>query len=756
MTSLASVRRRVADLLEPEGPPLVGAERVMHWLGIGACVFFAATAFWESFGAPRSGHFGTSSGYALAGENMVNWKKFAVVPAYWARPATPDQYYCHHPYGITVLEAIAYVLFGHHWFTTRAGAIFCSVISPPALYAFGRRAWGVIPASAATLFFVFTPIALAFNTFSNLEEPTIAGGLVFGWATARIWETSKVRYLFWSAFGALLAVNGDWSGFVFLFPVLAFGFFRAYVFPRRWYGRLDDRMYARWFAVATTVAVCTFALYLALYVKADKLGDILGSYHQRSSGSEMPIDETLNQQRRKLWLGTMLTPIVFGALGAGIPLALVRLVKKPLEIFPIAWFLAASFQYFFFKQGADIHIFWPHYYAPAAALAAGTFVATVLGAREAVVGLVLGVWEHPTFTRLFRNGTAVVVGCTILMPIALLARMGIPQLVQGRKTGGRFDQNGALLLTDADLTEFTKWAYANVPIAGTTIQVVDRFEFLFAAAYAGERPYVHVPSVTPAKPEDSQRIAIVETRNQPIKELERIARDFSVEAVGPFWRVDRAEKGPTLVALKYEEREPTMFEWMFISGTDVVRKISREEDPWKTWELRDALNLPTTAPTVAPVTVDELRIAHNLAVHDGDRARADELAAKTSRMVGRPANLGFTDGLRLQGIDVHHGPAIVVTLFWETDGSFKKVDTTFHLKCKLLAPPPLWVGSIDYFEKEMAPVPIIHVGSWKPGYLYTQRFVALHRIGKEECRGSFENEFRPVTGDPNPVFITFD
>jgi hypothetical protein len=43
----------------------------MHWLAIAACVFFAAVAFWESFGASRSGHLATTAAYAMAGENMI-------------------------------------------------------------------------------------------------------------------------------------------------------------------------------------------------------------------------------------------------------------------------------------------------------------------------------------------------------------------------------------------------------------------------------------------------------------------------------------------------------------------------------------------------------------------------------------------------------------------------------------------------------------------------------------------------------------
>ena len=94
MIPLASVRRlRLRGLWKSDAPALVGAERVMHWLAVAACAFFAAAAFWECFGTARSGHFGTSAAYAMAGENMVHWKKFAVFCAYLAHPASPDQYY---------------------------------------------------------------------------------------------------------------------------------------------------------------------------------------------------------------------------------------------------------------------------------------------------------------------------------------------------------------------------------------------------------------------------------------------------------------------------------------------------------------------------------------------------------------------------------------------------------------------------------------------------------------------------------------
>lgn len=733
----------------------VTAERVMHWLAVAACVFFAGVAMWESFGYPRSGHLSTGAAYAMAGENIVNWRKFSMFTGYSLRPVNPDQYYCHHPYGIAVLQAIAYVLFGHHWFTVRAGAILCSALSPPFLYAFGRRAWGVIPAATATIFFCFVPIALAFANFSNLEEPTICFGLLFAWGTAGVWQTGKARYQVLSALGALGAANGDWAGLVFLGPVVAFGFFRAYVAPRAWYGRIDDRAFAKWFAYATAAAVGTLVFYLAFFGKADKLGDLMGSYHLRSSGSEATLTDQLSQ-RRKLWLGSMLSPISYGAMALGLPLAVLRLVKKPLEIVPIAWFISASFQYFVFKQGADIHIFWPHYYAPTAALAAGTLTATLMDGREHLLGLMQRVKAGARSLRFVRAGSAGLLGAAMFVPIALLARMGIPELVQARKTAGRFDQGGHFIGTDADLTQFAEWSVSNVATTGSVLQALEKFDFNFSAEYAINRPYVRVSSLTTAKPEDPQRIAVVDTRNQQVRDLENIAKQFGVQIVGPFWRVDRAIKGPQLTARVYEEREPRPLEWLLYSGTDLIRTISRDDDPWQTWEWRDALGLPAPVPEGVPVTPDQLRVAHNIAVSQKETARADELAARLASVVKTPLGIKYTGGLTLQGLTIQQGPAIVVTLFWEADDRFKRTDAVYLVKCKVVAPPRLWSIPLDYFEKDMSPVIPLRPASWKPGYLYTQRFVALHRIGREECRGNFAVDLHPESGEPNPVLFTLD
>ena len=732
------------------------AERAMHWLAMAACTFFVAVCFWEAFGPQRSGHYSTGAAYAIAGENMVHWHKFAAYCDYLLQPARPDQYYCHHPFGIESLDAIAYLIFGHHWFTTRAAAIFCSALSPPLIYGFGRRAWGVIPASIATIFFTFVPIDLAYATFGNLEVPTIFFGLLLTWATACLWERWRLRHVILAAIGAFGACNADWVGLALVGPILAFAFVRAYVLPRRFYaGRIDERRYAQWFAWVTAATVGTLFLYLALFGKWDKMGDLMGSYHHRSSGSEASWHDVFSQ-RRKLWLSITLTPISYGTLAVGIPLAVLRVVRKPLEIFPIAWAIAASFQYFVFKQGADIHIFWTHYYGPTAALAAGTITATLLylvrGGSDVLTRLRAPAWT----SRVFRVGGYAAVAVGLFVPLFLLARMGLVQLVQARKTAGRFDQTGHYMAPDADIAQFVEWALSNVATAGSVVQALDKMDFSYSSNYAAQRPHAMVPSLTAAKLEDPQRVAVVDTRVSPTKELRSIANDFRVQAVGPFWKVDRAEKGPAFTALEYREREPNVFEWMFVAGTDLVRTIGKREDSFATWQWRDALGLPATTPDAVPTSLDELVIAHNIAVSSGDTARASALLAQITPQMGRRLDIDYTNGVHLRSIDVHDGPAIITTLFWETDTTFKPVDANFKLTCKVTKPPRLWIAQTDYFDRDMAPVPPIRVAFWKPGYLYAQRFEAIPRVGREECRGGFSSEIHPKAPGPDPMIVVFE
>jgi hypothetical protein len=56
----------------------------------------------------------------------------------------------------------------------------------------------------------------------------------------------------------------------------------------------------------------------------------------------------------------------------------------------------------------------------------------------------------------------------------------------------------------------------------------------------------------------------------------------------------------------------------------------------------------------------------------------------------------------------------------------------------------------------MAPVPPIRVAFWKPGYLYAQRFIAIPRVGREECHGSFSSEIRPKATSPDQIIVVYE
>ena len=63
----------------------------------------------------------------------------------------------------------------------------------------------------------------------------------------------------------------------------------------------------------------------------------------------------------------------------------------------------------------------------------------------------------------------------------------------------------------------------------------------------------------------------------------------------------------------------------------------------------------------------------------------------------------------------------------------------------------------DYHDKEVAPKDALRPVLWKPGFLYAQRFVVLHRVGEERYRGFFTTGDgrlppRPTSGENLELF----
>ncbi len=134
------------------------------------------------------------------------------------------------------------------------------------------------------------------------------------------------------------------------------------------------------------------------------------------------------------------------------------MLRREHEIVPLAYLAMATVQYVVFKQGADIHVFWPHYFGAYFALAMGAMAATLA----------------PAITRIRRAGAAprparaamITLGVAML-PIAAVARDGIPALRYARETGGRFNEKGLLIHSDGAKTAFLRFIEPPLPRTGT-------------------------------------------------------------------------------------------------------------------------------------------------------------------------------------------------------------------------------------------------------------------------------------------------
>lgn len=705
----------------PPSGLLDARDRVATRVAIVASVFFALVCFWELFGPLPGGHLGNAAGAALAGENMVTWRLFGAVLEYTSARPTPPQQYMHHPYGVFLASALTYKLFGHGWWTVRLAAGLLSVLTPPLMFVLARALWGAVPAAVATVAFVVIPVDLAYATFNNLEVITIFFELLFSWGTVRLWQTWRPRYLWPAVLGAIGACHGDWVGIVLVGVVGVFAFVRAYGLPRRWFGRIDDREHALWFAWCTAAAVTTVLLYLVLFAKAGKLGDLLGSYELRSAGSEAPM-KAIFGPRRMMWLLWMLPWPTLVAIAIAAPIGVWRLVRgRPEEIIPLAWLAAASFQYFVFRQGADVHVFWPQYYGPTAALG---FAAIVSVAAKIPRRLAVPIALAP-----------------IGLALVLVFRVGLVQLYQSRLTGGRFDDGGRYIAVDQDRNAFARWAARDLP-PKVTMGLHRSFFHNWHVDYAVRRPLAQLNVIPDVG--DDPRVVLLDARGSTVGELQKLA-NRSPEIVGPFWRVDRSRQPGPLVALRYEERQPNLFERYFVTGSDLVRTIGPDVDPRMTWVWREHLGLPATPPPDGEATnLDEATVMVNAAIARGDAEAEKRQRAKVTALIAQPMDLAFTDDLTLRGLTVTEGAATVVTLVWQTGPAFQAVDADFLVRSKVLAPPPLWITRTDFYDKEIAPIHPLRMSLWKPGRLYAQTFVAMRRVGTERFEGLFTQRAMPL------------
>lgn len=690
-------------------------------------VFFALALSWELFGPLPGGHLGNVTGASIGGENMLTHRLFAAVTSYTDAKPEAASYYCHHPYGVFVLQAIAHALFGHGFATTRLPAIALSVASVGLVSALGRRLYGALPGALGAAFFAVLPMSLAFGQFANLEVLVIFAGLVFAIGTVDVLRTGKRSALAVALLGALLVCHADFCGFVLVGAVGGLEIARVYVLG----GKVPRRLvfsHARFVVLVTALSLATLLLYLALFVRAGQLGDLVRAYDNRTAGNEAVVGALLGK-RRVLWLLGLLPAPALVAGGAGVILAIVKMTRRrPEHGVVLGFFVMTAVQVLLFRGGAEVHVFWPHAFVVSAALGLAAIAELVFSLPP----------RAPRATR-----AAFLVGVGLLLVV--VGRMGLVQLAQSRLTGGRFDDGGRYIGIDRDLTAFGVWARgyvdAHTPPLPTRTSLpviglhpsVPRSWFVEYALHAIIR---ESPPPARATATEAARFVLFDARHATAREQRYVAQQYAVRAHGPLWLLDRAGHPGDFHALRYVEAQPRGMDFLLRTGTDLQRTFGDDRDALHEHEQREHLGLPTDLAPFEPTTAEEARLRVNLAVSRGEapdpahRSRALGIATvRVDRL--------FDNGLVLRGYDVDRGPATVVTLLWETPEGYVPRDLDYLVRARITSLPTLWLAPPDHFEKEMAPPEPLRPASWKAGRLYVQRFVAMKRVGREVFEGVF-------------------
>jgi Dolichyl-phosphate-mannose-protein mannosyltransferase len=650
-------------------------------------------------------------------------------------PPPPSTYFCHHPFGIFYVTSLFLWIFGNHDYVIHLPAVVLGTCIPPLLYGIGARYRGPVIGAVAACAYVVVPIAVGFANFTNLEVLGIFGSLLFFWGHTAHQQTKRGGHLAASLVGLTLACSSDWCGYALVAPLLGWSFVRAFVLPARWTPRFDFRPYAKWWALSATIAVGTFFLWIALFYKADKIGDWIASGITRGSDGS-----TLKSalEARKNWIDFSFTPLAIAIGKFAAPLALLRLVllRRDEEAYSLSILFGAVVEYVAFKKGADVHIFWPHYFAAYFALAMAQLASTA-GGLAAAVGRMAG--RRPRTAALAGAWVALVVG---MIPVAAMTPDAVRSLPVWRRTGGRYDDKGALIRTDIDELFVLENVVGPHQPRGALVDAnpsVNVYWEEFWALRGGTRPQ--------GDPAPASASASAAHANEPYwiarasglgsGDQLRIAAMAHVRAYGDLWVVDQREASPAPIdAANLVERDPGPLEWLAYGNWEPMRILGPGTDPLKTWDWRVHLNQPGPTPTPRETRdIEELRILHNAAVYAGETGRAELLREKIEGQLDRSVETAF-EGMKLVGVRVTRGaqPRLEV---WFVTSTRPKNDAMFRVRSAndksarfSLIPP-------DTTDREMAFGPRIPTKLWRPGFFYKIDVVLNHRIGVERYWGAW-------------------
>ncbi|MEB2310286.1 MAG: glycosyltransferase family 39 protein [Sorangiineae bacterium] len=706
-------------------------ERVARVIAGAAVVWFAVAVSWQIAGPFGAGHVAATAARGIMAENMQQWSLWAPVRSYTLTAPDPSLYYAHHPWGIFWLTKLIYELFGRHDFVCRLAPVLESVGTALLSYGLGRALWGPVAGALAACAYVVLPITLSFANFNGFEVPLVFGMMLTTWGYVRFAQTWRRRFMMVSLVGLAFTVNTDWESLVFAGFLLGVLMVTGLLAPVRWFGGVDARRFGQWWMLGTSIAVGTVVGYLALFHLYGALPDLFAQSEHRSSGNASPLAAVL--ESRSYWIELMFTPpaILVGKLGVVLLGLRVLLRRRVLELLPFGMLAAATFEYVYFKQGADIHIYWPLPFAPMFALGLAVLAVSLeetarwlvarLGRREP------GVWLP--FTLL---------GALSLIPFSMV-RDAVTIYAYGRDTGNRFDEGGRVVYQDLDKHASLAWIHDRLE-GQSRVDLDSNMHYDWSQEWTLGRPLRMVARVPSGPGPAPSRYYVTDARMLGAKDQRAMVERFHVQAVGPIWFVAYDDAAAPLDALALETEKPSLWQWYLRHGNDPIYRVT--PSALRTWELRYHFDQPGEPPVGPPArTLEELRILHNAALAREDTARAEALERELEqRLDVRPA-ADFTDGTRLLGVSFDPTARCLAILF----------------KASETPPASATFGVLSYVEKPMPwslvpPDPKARVvgarfelgpALWKPGFIYAAEMEVRPRPGTESWYGAWRGAGAP-------------
>jgi Dolichyl-phosphate-mannose-protein mannosyltransferase len=710
---------------------LTWGDRVGCGLGALAVLIAFAVSICGIGGPFPDGHYASTSVIGTAAYNSFRWGTLLPVEVYIDRPPVTSMYYMHHPLGMFWVIDILGKIFGLHDWVLRLPPLVYVTATTLLLFKLGRALWGAVPGGLTALAYVALPITLGFANYHDLEQPVIFGVVLATWGYVRFVRTWGERYAVASVLGFVFALNNDWAAYLWGAPFLAGLFVYGFLLsePRR--APLQMKPFGRYWAFMCVGVAVSLVIELGVLAESGRISDVLSSYLLRSAGTAMPLKLVLAARRYRIEL--MFTTLGIGLGKLALPVIVARAVIKRshLELLALPIFFSALCQYLVFKEGADVHIFWPHYFAPYFALAVGALAAS---AGELTVWIAERVGGGNGARKTGRGRAlraAPWVALVLLgLPVGFILKDGLSLVRLARETGGRFAE--ANMDTDLDKEAVLRWFLKRFP---PTVGIAYHSAIHDGWALQWElRPRLSAANQPViGAPGESTRVYIMDTRSASVAELRQAASHYHVHAVGYLWVFDRAERQAPLDGYALDEREPSLWERWWLGPTEPVRSI--HPNAWTTWEWRTLLGQAAVVPQTAPVTTDELRIAYNAAVERGDAAGAARLRAALAARFNMRLGAQFEGGTSLIGGIHRTGARRSFTLFFVAGTIAGDARFTVHAKVK--APPRFSALPAAPEDLEIAGSPTWPTSLWHRGHIYSLEAVYRKRPGSELIDGGW-------------------